>query len=416
MNTADLDQVLAALESVDSGERVRAAWWLGERCSTEDQVCRALERSLGDPDPDVRGTAAEALGRIANRRADVLAVLLGYVEREPEPFVRARTVFGIGRSGSNGAAAVPLLRRFAATDTTHAYDTALWALGEIGLDAAEVVPMVTAGLSKPYSDQRWVAAKALGRFGSRAESAVPAIARALNDRHAIVRETAARALEEIAPDRSFSPQEHDDSAGTESLDDLLRSAADAHDRARRSEAVFLLGEQGPEAAGAAPAVIDILEDADEELQIAAITALGKIGAGAPAAIRWLVDALATAGPKLLGTLDWALGLVGPAAADAIGPVARQLAEYPETIHMHLEIRYHAVWALAWLDPVGVQSLPYLLRSLQDADSDVRAIAAENLGYIGNKTSEVTGQLTRLLSDPHEIVRHRANWALSRLST
>jgi len=416
MQTAEIDRYVATLGSGAAAARVRAAWSLGEGCFVEERVYRALERSLRDPDPDLRGTAAEALGRISSRRPAALDAVLRYVEQEPEPFVRARAVYGIGRSGSSGGPAVPLLLRLAATDATHAYDTALWALGEIGLYADTVIPVLIAGLGKPHSDQRWVAAKALGRFGSQAHSAVPVLLEMLGDRHPFVSETAARALGEIAPGQTVEGHGRGAPPPASHVSGLLQSATAGNEPATRVDAVFRIGELGPGAVEAVPNLVDLLDTAEGQLRLAAIGALGKVGVASPAAAAALSSVLGSADSTLLGAIDWALGLVGPAAEGAIPLVARQLEDYPEDLHMHLEIRYHAVWALARLDARGQRVLPYLLRSLRDPDSDVRAIAAENLGWIPGPLPEVMGELDRLSDDVHEIVRQRAAWAMQRLAS
>ena len=57
----------------------------------------SLVRSLADPEDEVRGKAATALGRLGDRRA--VGYLLEHLLTDPAPFVRARIASALGQFG-----------------------------------------------------------------------------------------------------------------------------------------------------------------------------------------------------------------------------------------------------------------------------------------------------------------------------
>jgi HEAT repeat protein len=88
--------LVAALDDPDTSVRLRALHALScepckqNSCRPGDDlyVPRALDLVRNDPDPDVRAAAVGALGRVAERRADVTAVLLETREHDPNAGVR----------------------------------------------------------------------------------------------------------------------------------------------------------------------------------------------------------------------------------------------------------------------------------------------------------------------------------------
>jgi HEAT repeat protein len=342
----------------------------------------------------------------------------------------------------------------AKNDLSHAYDTALWALGEIGALRNDVIPTIAAGLGQPTSDRRWWAAKALGVVGADAVGAVSQLEQSLHDNHSIVRELAAWALGEIGPGaaaavptlrmlvsrdlpevryraesaisaithrkapRAGNASPNDERRpvtvrqGTKELVRELRSS----DPKQRRKAASELGEIGTGAAVSIPEMIRLMDDEVTDVARAAATALGKIGRGSAAAVEALVNRMRQAPAEILAVIDWAVGLLGPEAEAAVPALESQLIEYSGIVHRNLEIRYHAVWALARIDFRGQAVVESLVQALGDVDSDVRAIAAENLGYIGRPAAAALGNLLALKNDRHLIVRHRAEWAVRRMGS
>ena len=449
-----VEAMIKELSASDPVRRVEAAWRLGEICDPSSKIIAALKEALGDEELSVRGAAAEALGRIGCLSAEAVPPILELLDRETDEMGRSRCVFALGRAGSNAAQAVPALLELLRCDNTHAYDTALWVLAEIGIYTLEVTREISKGLDRELSDQRWVAAKALGLIGSAASGAIPRLVASLADVHPLIREFSAWALGEIgsaadsavpslltladtdpcleirrraivsaslisrgslhaAPEVSESGQK-----GTPGDPGTVRRAEQYLRRIRNQdvsgqrESIGAIGELGPPAAEIIPELVPLLMD--QQLQASTVLAVAKIGVTSQQASEALVALFVEAQPQMLASLDWAVGLLGPRAVEAIPHLKRQLHDFAGSEHRNLEIRYHAAWALARVDYMGTEAVPALIGSLADEDSDVRAMAAENLGYMGKTARQAVAVLENLKNDAHPIVRSKAGWALQRI--
>jgi len=449
-----IDELLKELSDANPERRVEAAWRLGEICEPLGKVVEALKEALDDQESSVRGAAAEALGRIGYQVDEAVPPILQLLDRETDEMGRARCVFALGRAGSNAAVAVPVLLDLLRTDNTHAYDTALWALAEIGIYTPEIIAEIAKGLERELSDQRWVAAKAIGLIGSEAGDAVPRLIACLRDVHPLIRELSAWALGEIGnAAESALPSllersrvdpcpeirhraivsadmilegsvgtvaEISESGQTGATGDpgAVRRAEQYLERivkqdvAGKLESIGAIGELGPPASGIIASLVPLLKE--PELQSGTVLAVAKIGVTSMQASEALVPLLSEAQPQMLSSLDWAVGLLGPRAVKAIPLLKQQLHDFAGSEHRNLEIRYHAAWALARVDYLGGQAIPALIGSLEDEDSDVRAMAAENLGYIGKGAAQAASALKRIKDDAHPIVRTRVGWALQRI--
>ena len=187
-----------------------------------EQASRRLSELLADPDPEVRRTAAEALGKIGHQSATT-GLIAALEDREPA--VRAAAAVALGRinDGSSGTALVAHLAD--ASETVRA--ASALALGEIRLTAAHVKQILRL-LHHPDAAVRVAASRAL--LSLEAVSISPELTSALEDTDAQVRQGAAAALGETGDARSVPSLVH-----------LLRNDADGGVRA---EAAFRLGKVG----------------------------------------------------------------------------------------------------------------------------------------------------------------------------
>jgi HEAT repeat protein len=255
------------------------------------------------------------------------------------------------------------------------------------------------------------AAIGLGRLHDAA--AVPALIAALRDRSPRVAEEAAEALGLIG-DRAAVPPlvdalRHPDSSarvgavkGLGSLRDSFSTGplvavlgGDPNWLCRR-EAAVALGDIGdPDAASA---LIGALDDNDTYNRTFAVEALGKLR-------------VAEAAPRIVAMLDdsqaekaavEALVRIGAPSVSAILSGLRTLEQYSG--------RPAAFLALGKLGPPAIDPL---IRSIDDAESDVRAMAAAALGEIGDPRA--VERLSSLLGDEPR-VRNAAAIALSKIGT
>jgi HEAT repeat protein len=161
----------------------------------------------------------------------------------------------------------------------------------------------------------------------------------------------------------------------------------------RCRAAFALGQMGTEAAGAAPALVDVLQhDAEPAVREAAAFALGLIG---PTPFdEQVVPALLKA---LVGGKD---SEVQRSAAFALG--------------RHGELRM-ARNGLLQEKNRAVEVTKALRQALADEHSGTRQNAAWALGQFGEDvTSDAVGALTQLLSDRDALVRRDTALALGKL--
>ena len=198
--------------------------------ATPAVVSVRLNELLADPDPEVRRTAAEGLGKIGHPSASS-GLIAALADRDPH--VRAAAALALGRVGDakSGAALVEHL-----SDSSESVRTAsALALGEIGPSVSHEEQILRA-LRQPEVSTRLAASRAL--LSLETVSFSTDLLSALDDPNAQVRQGVVAALSETGDVRSLP-----------GLVKLLQNDADAGVRA---EVAFRLGKVGD--AGVVPAL------------------------------------------------------------------------------------------------------------------------------------------------------------------
>ncbi len=140
-------------------------------------------------------------------------------------------------------------------------------LAETTEDTAKSLPQLIRSLDDSDTDVRRLAANALGDLGSKAMAAVPALEKRLEDQEENVRLVSAWALANIDPTNAAPVQV------------LILSVREGNPRS-----IVALGQLGPTAVEAVPALVDALRSENSLVQAQAIKALEKIGPKAKAAL------------------------------------------------------------------------------------------------------------------------------------
>ncbi len=237
---------------------------------------------------------------------------------------------------------------------------AAWALGALGGAAEPAVPGLAGSLRDEQEAVRTAAAQALGALGPRARSAAPALFAALDDPRAGVRAAAAQALARVE-------------LTAESVSSLSKALGNP-DAYVRAFAAWSLGNLGPGAREAVPALVEALGPDDTANVVAA--ALARVGPAAAQAV-----------PALL--------------ADLRGPDAGR--------------RWRAARALGRIGPPAESAVAELVAALRDPNEAVRAHAARALGRIGPGAKPAAADLQRATGDSDPGVRAEARQALERLA-
>ena len=142
--------------------------------------------------------------------------------------------------------------------------------------------------------------------------------------------------------------------------------------AEKLRALEALGELGTKAADAAPALVDLFAEKNEDVRLGAALALGKIRRGATEPL-----------VKALGSKDG-------------------------------DVRFYAAWSLGFVGPEAKSATPALVKALADAVPEVRRKAAYALGLVDADPETAAGPLVSTLGDDNEDVRQAAVTALPKM--
>lgn len=252
----------------------------------EVTIC-ALANALSDPDATVRCNAARALGEFgpkANMAIPALTARLKDDDKGAEQgsivFVRAAAARALGRIGPSARETTPILTNLLNAPQPYLRMEATIALWRINHRASEEVTLLIDELAQTADPSKWEIFQALGEMGPDAKEAVSVVAVELKSRQSEVRQRAAEALWKIDPGQApiIVP------ALVEALENSNATSADLFSVVT---GVKLLGEIGPEARGAVPALLKLMNDPYPDTSNAVARALVQIDpeAAAKAGIR-----------------------------------------------------------------------------------------------------------------------------------
>jgi len=385
-----------ALADAHPGDRGGAARALGGTGRT-DAAGPLLDRLSRDPEEEVRGAAADALGRLADPRA---VPHLVRTLHDPSPRVRqtaARALTALGWRPSTEEETV-----------AHLVASGDWAaLARLG---GVAVPGLVAVIGDDSFAVRRGASRALLEIGQAARAPLE---EARRDPNPAVQEEAAAILARLPAGQDGAAPE----PGTIPPPPLaaLVGALYAGDAGERVAAAGALASMPPDRA--VPALAGALLDPDPDLRRAAVASLGELAT--PGAMPLVVDrladpdagvrgaaleALSAAGPRAVPALVAALGKpereVRLASAGLLVRSARQGHQAGDPVALSLALEdWHG------LARFGEDAIEPLTGLLAHPDPDLRLGAVVALGGIGGARAE---DLIRLaLADPSPAVRNRA---------
>ena len=273
--------LIAGLADNRAEIRARIIQILGtENFRSEKRVVSPLVNALGDPDPNVRGNAADALRWFGAADPAVVAALIR-VARENNPAVRRSAISSLGFFAGAAENVVPVLIESLKDRNAEIVAEAAEGLGRIGPGAKRSVPALLELVKGKDRSQRCAAINALGGIGRHAKEAVPLLLSVLQD-------------------------------------DTYKDC--------RSETICSLGNMRDASASAVPVLVKFLSSKELRLRGCAVVALGRIGPKAKEAVPGLITVLQDrASSDLQEDAAEALRAIGPAASAAV-PALQLLAK------------------------------------------------------------------------------------------
>jgi HEAT repeat protein len=176
------------------------------------------------------------------------------------------------------------------------------------------------------------------------------------------------------------------------LEVLLKAPGDPEPRWRAAD---VLGQIGPPARPAGPALIAALADPDPLVPPVAAKALAKLAPDVPGAVPALVKTF----PAVESVR--AVAAYKQGAAEAV-PALRRLLAHPDPM-----IRRNAARSLGRIGPPSLPAVPDLVALLSDPDEAVRSHAADAVGDLGPPAVAALPALVKAFDDPEFKVRASA---------
>ena len=408
---------------------------------------------LEDPDPGVRmrvlNTIAEAgpqavPGLIAALKHEKAAYFACLVLREigpaakdavpalidalksPCPEIRREAILALAAMGDAASAAVGPIA--ATLDDEHARAAATYALGRLGRIPTEAEAAIRANSKSDdkmlSTTSLWALARVHPEDKALRREATERLLERLKDEDAFVRLAAARGLAALPPAPEITGPlwekaltDADEKTVLHALDALATLGPPAVPRLigalkyekLRGQVAYILGQIGPAAAPATPALAKLIADKDERVAREAALALARIGPGAREAVPALIAGLGHGKTSNAHAIAYALGRIGPAAAAAEPALLGLLDSGDRQLALVERV------ALAHISPTSrvaaERTLPVLIAGLKNGAVLARRGAAEGLGSLGPAAKRALPALQSAGNDKDASVRSAVARAL-----
>jgi HEAT repeat protein len=235
---------------------------------------------------------------------------------------------------------------------------ALEALIKAGPDEPKALPALATALKDPEARVRERAARALGEFGPAAQAAFPTLVELVKGDDAAARKTALAVLDKLGP------------PGKERLAELKALLDRKAPLEARQYALTALGKLGGDAVGAVGVLAEAMQDPEAKIRVRAAAALGDLGPAAREAAPALRAVLRKSDDvELLNAALAALTTVGLNAVDDAEAIGRLLE------NTDAGLRLKGLQTLLQLAPEKL-TCAKLLKLAGDGDADVAKAAEE----------------------------------------
>lgn len=451
---ADIAGMVERATSGTSQERYVAIDDLGEHHESAETVVPALQKLLGDKDPQVQWRSARALGDYGDLAKTVApelrkllgnadpivkyhaATALGKLEDRSDETARALAKLVTNKDGRVARAAIAALRKLN-PDPKLVMDTIqqvmesddeavqLFALEAVVARGAAATPILIEALQRPQT--AYLACTAIQQIGPAAKETVPAISTLLTKtKHSQLQIAALLALASIGP--AAQPAEGQietllktsqdatvpvaaayalGSIGAKNADATLRAAMMKENSMLQMLAAWALAMLHPEDQASMKQAVDKLTDGlgsnDAAMRMAAVRGMRKLNAPpelvAPALVRMANDP----NPDVSANVVAALADVG----EPIVPRVAKALSKPE-------LRGLAIRVIKKLGPKAAGAVDALVDAANGADAMQQADIYLALAAIGPSAAPATDVLAKSLKSDDDHVRHAAIFALRQI--
>lgn len=247
--------------------RRQAATLLGRIGGLAKPAINRLTLTLGDKENSVRIASAEALGRIGPDAKEACPAFTALL-KDKDPGIRTAGVFALGRIGTENAEQLDLLiKLFLADESVDVRREASRSVGLLEIDPKKALPFFLKSLeTDPSPDVRQQSALALGKIGAEVGNSKDAVLKALNnDKDRGVRVYLVRSLSSALGEKLI-----------DLVPDLLKRLKEDPEGEVRLAIVQEIGNLGPSAKAAAPALNIAQQDVQIAVREAAKVALKRV--------------------------------------------------------------------------------------------------------------------------------------------
>lgn len=255
LDKLDAPTLQGLLDDADQGIRIAAMRALGDRGADGAAAVSKISAALDDA--QLRTTALETLGKIGPAAESASGKILGFVH-DSNRELRIGSLQALGGIGKPAETVLPLFYQGLKSDDREVRLVSLQGIVKAEPDRDKLLPILVASLKEESARMRRTAATALIPYGDSAAAAVPQLVSMLDrdsDRQAALDALRAIHVRDLPP---------------------LLTALNHRDAKVRALACELLGELGPEAKQAVPALEEKVEKDAEPVREAARKAIERI--------------------------------------------------------------------------------------------------------------------------------------------
>lgn len=383
-----------------------------ESAHAEEPIDKAIHKQLHDADEPTCLKGIEVIHQYYSigRRIGAVNSLAFVLEHSPSAKVRMRTAEILEEIGPSAQAAVPALAKALKDKDKRVRYKAVEALMQIGLCGEYAIPALVEALEDDDVHFRRKLVVAISLIRAKPKLAVPALIRALKDKdtgdapgQASVAYAAVTALGNYGP------------AAAPAVPALLEATRSKYMTLRRL-ALVSLARIGAQPAVIVPLMIRTLEDKDQSaVRSAAAAALGVIGMPAKGAVPHLIKVydskMVTSAPDkeiIQGNILRALGRIGADAKIVVPFLLKTLKDK----RSKSQVKNAALLSIASFGPAAKDAVPSLIDLLSaEEDYSIGQDLVFSLVAIGK---DAVGHLEKNLTTTNEMARFRTIQALGQL--